>query len=808
MKIKVPIVGEIKTGKDAKTAKAEPSIIQISAPKTSKKTYDVVGGLLSFSRTGLSTEKTVSKKILEANKEWVYRNNDVIAQEVSGLEFELFSINIRGGDIVYEAVDTHPLLDVLDRFNSRTTKSDGIYTTQSHKKLTGDAFWLLDKDNKGQINNIYILPPDKVELVLGDPAKGGDLIKEYKYEDVIDKKKVTRIYQPDEIIHFKKPNPKNPFRGYGAVEAIADSIDTDNLTNETQRNFFEKGAISNFVLTTDAKITQDQLKRLRAELRAMYSGARNAFTTMIFGNGLKPAPIGFSNKDMEFLPLLEWYRDKIMIGFGNTKASLGIIDDVNRASHESSHIAWLTGTVKPDMDSIVNTLNEFFVPLFGDNLILGYKSPIPESISDDISDAVALKNAGLITVNEAREKVGYDAVEGGDIYAPTAGVSYPNKPEEQPISPAKPNDQQDNNKNIPSSLRHMSIQHILRRRGVYKKLKINRTVKNKAIEILSKKKKVAVKVENNNTITPHFTDDVVNSYYEKQIKLVGTFEKQFEDKITLILNDIQKDAVTNLEDEISNKKLKTLVKNKELFDSEQYIVRAQIDLTPILIQQLTLAGQEAYNLLGVEDTYMPFAIEEAIKENVLKFAQSMLTTDADVMAQIISDGIKNGNSIPEIRTLLASKFSDYTKMQAERITRTEIMRASNMAAEDAFIQSGVVESKQWLLAPGACPTCLPHSGKIVGLGSEFYTPDKSGFQDGNPPVHPHCRCVLIPVVKGAKAHQQDLSNLAIQQAERIKELEAMIDENAKTNKQLRSKHTEDKAYIKALEKHLGVGDEE
>ena len=28
----------------------------------------------------------------------------------------------------------------------------------------------------------------------------------------------------------------------------------------------------------------------------------------------------------------------------------------------------------------------------------------------------------------------------------------------------------------------------------------------------------------------------------------------------------------------------------------------------------------------------------------------------------------------------------------------------------------------------------PHSGKIVGLGSEFSQPDKSGSQDGKPPM--------------------------------------------------------------------------
>jgi molybdopterin synthase catalytic subunit len=50
--------------------------------------------------------------------------------------------------------------------------------------------------------------------------------------------------------------------GKGAVEAMAETIDTDILTNRAQKNFFKKGAITNFVLTTREQITDEQLKRL------------------------------------------------------------------------------------------------------------------------------------------------------------------------------------------------------------------------------------------------------------------------------------------------------------------------------------------------------------------------------------------------------------------------------------------------------------------------------------------------------------------------------------------------------------------
>ena len=409
MKVTLPIIGQVKTGKDADD-------IQVVRTPKKEKFFDVLGGLLQFAPDRLSNEKSISSKILQANKGWVYRNNDAIAQEVSKMEFELYSIGLSNGEIVYNEVDSHPLLDLLDKPNPETIKADALYIVQSHKKLAGDAFWLKIRTN-GQVTSLRSLPPDRIILnlrppTLNDPA----CIESYHYQDTISGNKVDVTYMPEDIIHFKKPNPINPFRGLGAIEALADTIDLDNLTTDTTLSFFKNGAINNFVLSTDAKITDEQLRRLRGELRASYGGSSNAYKTMILGGGLKPVDISYSNKDQEFLGQLEWYRDKIMYGFGNTKASLGMIDDVNRASHEGSIIEWKRNTIKPDMESIVGALNEYLVPEFGDNLVLGFCDPVPEDRADDIAEAEALFKAGIIMRSEARELLDYEADASDNVY--------------------------------------------------------------------------------------------------------------------------------------------------------------------------------------------------------------------------------------------------------------------------------------------------------------------------------------------------------------------------------------------------------
>lgn len=387
-------------------------------PQTKKeKIYNGLGGLLDLSQTGLSGEKSISTKLLKANEGWVYRNNDVIAQEVSKIEFELYTMGLSGGQIVYNEVTSHPLLDLLDKPNDETEKSYMMYLIQSHKKLTGDAF-LLKIRNGQQVVALRQLPPDKIKLDLQAPtADDPTVIKAYVYDDTIDGNKVHQVYDPKDIVHLKKPNPNNPFRGLGAVEALKDTIDLDNLTTETAKRFYLNGAIMNMALSTDSKVTDEQIKRLQAQFRQSFTGTKNAFKVPILGGGLEPKDISYSNKEQDLIKQLEWYRDKIMVGFGNTKASLGLVDDVNRASFDGSYASWLKSTVKPDMEAIVNALNEFLVPEFGTNLVLGFCDPVPEDRAEDVNEADKLYRAGLVTRDEARDMVDLDpSGDGGDEF--------------------------------------------------------------------------------------------------------------------------------------------------------------------------------------------------------------------------------------------------------------------------------------------------------------------------------------------------------------------------------------------------------
>lgn len=376
---------------------------------------------------------------------------------------------------------------------------------------------------------------------------------------------------------------------------------------------------------------------------------------------------------------------------------------------------------------------------------------------------------------------------------------------------------------LPPALQSVDVKAVLRKRGTYLKQRENHRLKVAAIPLAKEllKKKSSKQVVAKDTLPQKYTslsDDQASKYYEKHIHDIETIETHFDQAVKrFLVNTVLVKALAKLESAIDQTKSadlqdKALVKfsTKDIFDDDdedELVNQAQIDLTPLLQNMAVVSGQSANQLIGIKDPYLESeALRKQIQKNVSLFAKSMVDTDQDQITDIITEGIQNGDSVQQIRSSITDDFSSYSKMQAERITRTEVLRAANQSTLDAFKQSGVVEGKQWLTA-GAVDECLDYDGEVETLDGNFYDSGDDPFTDGDPPLHPNCRCVLIPVLEDTPEKATRSGAIT-----RIKELEAQIDKRTKEFKELKRKQLEDraddKAYIKALEKYLGDDDEQ
>ena len=131
-------------------------------------------------------------------KGWVYANLDAIASSVSKMEIKLYKVRVIAGVPEMIEIESHPVLDSLDRLNAFTRYTDGLYITQTYKDMAGDCFWYID-DSK---DNIYVLEPNKVKVLFDYVGGGGVKITGYEYTTVVNGKPEKETYAPEQVVPF------------------------------------------------------------------------------------------------------------------------------------------------------------------------------------------------------------------------------------------------------------------------------------------------------------------------------------------------------------------------------------------------------------------------------------------------------------------------------------------------------------------------------------------------------------------------------------------------------------------------------
>lgn len=153
-------------------------------------------------------------------------------------------------------------------------------------------------------------------------------------------------------------------------------------------------------------------------------------------------------------------------------------------------------------------------------------------------------------------------------------------------------------------------------------------------------------------------------------------------------------------------------------------------------------------------------VVQATNRAAIRMAQSVSDSLAERVSNIIRVGIEETATGTDVIGLLEE--AGFDENRAQTIARTESARAYTDGQNAAWEASGVVKGKTWLVSPYACEFCeaaaAQYGEKSVGVNDAFYErgatiTGASGatmaldFDDtSGPPLHPNCRCSLLPVI--------------------------------------------------------------
>ena len=303
----------------------------------------------------------------------------------------------------YEVVtDTHPVLDLLSKANPWQNGFEQTVLRVLYLELTGNAYLhpVLDR-RLGIPVELWTMPAPWVEIVPGKE----EFIDGYLYGVSYEKR---AFFEVDEVIHFKRPNPKDIYYGMGKVEAAWGAATNNQSLHDMDYHWFANKARPDYLLTIKGDASQEEIERFEAQIDSKLRGTRRTGRFLTATADIDLKPLSFSPKDMMGR---EQIVEEIAAVFG-VPVSMLKANDPNLASATVGFTSWKATSVLPLMRMDEEVLNQTLLPMFGieEDAFLAYDNPVVADEKFESEKRRAYVAGGIITANEAREMEGLEAV--------------------------------------------------------------------------------------------------------------------------------------------------------------------------------------------------------------------------------------------------------------------------------------------------------------------------------------------------------------------------------------------------------------
>jgi len=364
----------------------------------------------------INTDAFISYNQAFEKLETVNRGVNMIVSGCASLDFDIKDKKLDGVVVGVRQKTLNTLLNyVPNPYQSAQEFRCNIFTDFL---LEGNIFIYYDGVH------MYHLPASRVQIET-DPKT---FVAHYRYNTTI-------VFNPDQIIHIKDLSSTSIYRGTSRLASADRNIKILYKMQVFQEQFFDNGAVTGLILTSENTLSQQAKDKTIANWQAKYSPKNGARKPMILDSGLKPvAGLSDSFQEMDFDTSIKTHDTKILKSLGVPPI---LLEGGNNANISPNLRLFYLETVIPIVTKYVSAVERFF----------GYDvEPITSNVSalqPEMKDVAAyyttLVNGGVLAPNEARVELRYEPKPGNDdlrIPANIAGSAA--NPSEGGAPPKKP----------------------------------------------------------------------------------------------------------------------------------------------------------------------------------------------------------------------------------------------------------------------------------------------------------------------------------------------------------------------------------
>jgi len=319
----------------------------------------------------------------------------ILSGIISSLPFKIYQVNNDGRTVA----KNHPFYGLTKYPSPYLTKAVFIQRAIIHYLNWG---YHIAKIRFGNIGGTWL------ELVHPSKLKGitissrNTLIFTIEDEDGKDKN-----YAQSQIIYV--PNLGDGLIGKGIITHAREDIGLEFAAQEYGAKWFEKGGKPQGLISTDEKLSEQQIK----DLQASYTAQKNNDGNLVMTHGFKYQPMTIPPNDAQFLGTRQFSVLTIARWYGVPPEKLAELDRATYGNLENNAISFLADTVAPILSKLEQ---EYTFKLLEDDFY--FEFDMDGYMRADIKTQAEVDriyaSGGIRQINEIRQKKNWNPVPFGD----------------------------------------------------------------------------------------------------------------------------------------------------------------------------------------------------------------------------------------------------------------------------------------------------------------------------------------------------------------------------------------------------------
>ena len=313
------------------------------------------------------------------------------------------------------------LYDLINHPNETDDWYSFIEQLVTYLMVAGNAYVYKERARTSKVSGLYLLRPDRVRIIGASYGASGYVYEVGGKDHYID---------AGDICHLSLPNPGADLYGLSPLQVLARTVNLDLNMTDFAKVYFQNAGVPSGLLKLKRRLnTQEEASTIRSRWRSQFGGKNNFHRVAILDEDAEYQPMASAPKDMAMSELHDLTESRICAVFGVPAILVGANVGLQRSTYSNyreARLTFHTETLEPLVGRILRYLNHHLFGEYAGNETLTADWTAMKASLDDQADQTnrvnALYTGGVITLNEARGKLGYDALAEGDVRRIPAAV--------------------------------------------------------------------------------------------------------------------------------------------------------------------------------------------------------------------------------------------------------------------------------------------------------------------------------------------------------------------------------------------------